>query len=301
MLMVADHAGKKYWRGDIMISFGIMQGRLTPPNGREIQFFPFDTWKEEFRIGQKLGLDEIEWIFDYEGYKKNPLWFDEGIKEIKTIIYQTSIQIKAVCFDYFMRRPFFKYDGKQQDFVRDENFRFLKHTMMAMKEIGASLLEIPLIDNSSVQKTEEETVIEFVKEVLKVASQVGIKIGLETDMEPGRFKEFLDKMESENLYANYDSGNSSGLGYDHELEIYSLKSYIANVHIKDRKLHGTTVALGTGDADFDKVFSSLSGINYDGSIILQAARGEDGEEEANIRQQLDFVKKYCRIYGLAKL
>lgn len=281
-----------------MISFGIMQGRLTPTAGQGIQFFPFAGWKEEFQKGQKLGLDEIEWIFDYNCYERNPLWSDEGIKDIKTIISQTEIRIKAVCFDYFMRRPFFKYDGEMLGLVRNENISFIRHIMPAMKEIGASLLEIPLVDNSSVQKSEEEIVIKFVRDVSEIAAKFEIKIGLETDMEPGRFKGFLDRVNSKNVYANYDSGNSSGLGYDHELEIYSLKSYIANVHIKDRKLHGTTMALGTGDADFNKVFSSLKGTGYKGSIILQAARGEDGKEEINIRQQLDFVKKYCKKYGL---
>ena len=48
-----------------MLSFGIMQGRLTPANGRGIQFFPFENWENEFMDCARIGLDEIEWIFDY--------------------------------------------------------------------------------------------------------------------------------------------------------------------------------------------------------------------------------------------
>ena len=29
-------------------STGIMQGRLTEPRGRGIQFFPFENWEREF-------------------------------------------------------------------------------------------------------------------------------------------------------------------------------------------------------------------------------------------------------------
>ena len=52
---------------------GIMQGRLTPPKGRGIQFFPFDYWENEFWMAKELELDEIEFIFDYDRYDQNPL------------------------------------------------------------------------------------------------------------------------------------------------------------------------------------------------------------------------------------
>lgn len=61
-----------------MRSIGIMQGRLTQPKGRGIQFFPFDNWIEEFKVAKEIGLKEIEFIFDYDNYKENPLWQDEG-------------------------------------------------------------------------------------------------------------------------------------------------------------------------------------------------------------------------------
>ena len=54
----------------------------------------------------------------------------------------------------------------------------------------------------------------------------------------------------------------------------------------------------TGNADFDKVFSSLRAVGYDKAIILQAARTEDGTETENISAQLLFVKKYVEEYGL---
>ena len=68
------------------IDMGIMQGRLTEPKGRGIQFFPFDNWKGEFYLCKKNGLQEIEFIFDYENYEKNPLWTNEGIKQLEKVI-----------------------------------------------------------------------------------------------------------------------------------------------------------------------------------------------------------------------
>jgi len=119
-----------------MQSFGIMQGRLTPSKGRGIQFFPFDHWQEEFRIGKELGIREIEWIFDYEQYEQNPLWTPEGVEQIRRICSETGVRIRSVCFDYFMRRPFFKAQDEQRNELRKENLRFIETVLQGMSGIG---------------------------------------------------------------------------------------------------------------------------------------------------------------------
>lgn len=282
-----------------MRSYGIMQGRLTPSNGRGIQFFPFDNWQQEFITGSSIGLNEIEWIFDYDRYEENPLWSGNGIRTLKQIIGQTGVVVNSVCFDYFMRRPFYKKDLSEQLEVRNENVEFISRVIDAMAEVGASLLEIPMVDDSSISSDDERArMIGFLQEVLDLSEGYGLIIGCETDMPVGIFRHFLDDVCSDRIKANYDSGNSSGLGYDHSEELHSLGEYVANVHIKDRVLHGTTVELGTGSAEFNKVFSSLKDIGYNGSIILQAARGEEGCETDNICSQLGFVREYCHKYGL---
>lgn len=279
-----------------MWEIGIMQGRLTDPKGRGIQFFPFDNWKEEFKISKELGVEEIEFIFDYENYEENPLWQDEGAR-VKKVVDETGINIKSVCFDYFMRRPFFKYCGEERAKAYEENIRIINHILHNMEQIGTFLIEIPLVDNSSLRSEEEAE--EFKKFLLNVLADapVGIRFGLETDLPPKRFKDYLDSFEHSRIGANYDSGNSSGLGYLPYEEVTTLGNYIFNVHIKDRVYQGTTVALGTGSADFKELFRGLKEIGYRGSFILQAARGVDGCEKDTIRQQCQFVKDWIAVLG----
>lgn len=282
-----------------MRSYGMMQGRLTPSRGRGIQFFPFENWKQEFDIGAGIGINEIEWIFDYDCYESNPLWSNEGTVSINKMMYSSGVRIHSVCFDYFMRRPFFKQSKEDEQYVREENLYFTKRIIHAMKAINAGLLEIPMVDGSTVKTDEERNkIIDFLHEVLIMADEADILIGCETDMPVGVFRDFLNVINHGRIRANYDSGNSSGIGYDHADEIHSLSEYVENVHIKDRVLHGGTVELGSGNADFDKVFRSLKDIGYEGSFILQAARREDGSEAETIRNQLEFVKNYCCRYGL---
>ncbi len=274
-----------------------MQGRLTQPKGRGIQFFPFENWEEEFRIARKLGLNEIEFIFDFEDYKQNPLWTIDGVNRIKEIRTETGIQINAVCFDYFMRRAFFKEDVQQVKRI-EENTQIIKTILESMKQLQIKLLEIPLVDDSSLKSDKEKAAFrEWLLKIIDYADET-INIALETDLSPKDFKEYLNLFNHPRVGANYDSGNSSGIGYDLYEEVTTLGDYIFNIHIKDRIYQGTTVSLGTGSADFDRLFKGLSEIKYKHNFILQAARGVEGEEQDNIVAQMEFVSQYIKKYNI---
>jgi hexulose-6-phosphate isomerase len=95
---------------------------------------------------------------------------------------------------------------------------------------------------------------------------------------------------------NYDTGNSSGLGYIAHEEFAAYGDRIGSIHIKDRlrKPDGgiATKPLGEGSADFDDIFSSIRKIGYTGAYTLQVARGEDGDEVNWAKQQLAFIRRY---------
>ncbi len=278
--------------------FGIMQGRLTRPKGRGIQFFPFDNWENEFYAAKRLGLDEIEFIFDYDRHQENPMWTEEGIKKINVVKEETGIEICAVCFDYFMRRPFFKAESGRRALIKDENTLMVKRVLSAMEQLDIPLLEVPLVDGSSLKNNSEKDA--FQEWLLEVAESTdeSVRFALETDLKPGDFLEYLEAFDNSRIGANYDSGNSSGIGYDLYEEVTTLRNHIFNIHIKDRVYHGQTVQLGTGGADFEGLFKGLGEIGYRQGFILQAARGPDGEEEKTILGQTEFVKRYVEKYNV---
>ena len=272
-------------------SIGIMEGRLTPSEGKGIQFFPFENWEKEFYIAREIGVDEIEFIFEYDNYENNPIWNDSGIERLKEVIKSTGVKVNSVCFDYFMRRPFFK-STLEKNQLKLENKKILLKVISSMIQLGIQLIEIPLVDASSLaNEKEKEEFKDFLIDVID-NSKVDILIGLETDLPPKEFNQYLDYIALSNVGANYDSGNSSGIGYDVCEEIAVLNKRIFNVHIKDRIYQGSTVKLGTGSADFSALFAELKKIGYEGSFILQAARGIDGNEANEIRGQMEFIEGY---------
>ena len=114
------------------------------------------------------------------------------------------------------------------------------------------------------------------KPLIETAEKSGTNLSLETDLAPHPFAELLERFDSFRVTVNYDTGNSAALGYDpaEEMDYYGKK--ITDIHIKDRKLGGGSVPLGTGAVQFDRVFEALRPLNYTGPFIMQAYRDDEG-------------------------
>ena len=262
---------------------GIMQGRLSPRIDGKIQAYPAKTWQKEFEIAQEIGYAAIEWIVE-KPLEVNALMSKSGMQEIKEIILKTEVRIDYVCADIFMEQPLIRMSQE----IREENKEHLKNILVSAKEVGAIGVEIPFVDASSIKNESEiNELISCMQEAFKLAEEIGMKISLETDLNPTSFKELLDRINLNHVQANYDIGNSASLGFDPIEEINAIGKRILNVHVKDRKLGSTTVPLGTGDANIKLSLSRLSAINYLGGITMQAARGTDDIEVA--KSQLKYT------------
>ena len=262
---------------------GIMQGRLSPRIDGKIQAYPAKTWQKEFEIAQEIGYAAIEWIVE-KPLEVNALMSKSGMQEIKEIILKTGVRIDFICADNFIQQPLIRMSQE----IREENKEHLKNILVSAKEVGAIGVEIPFVDASSIKSESEiNELISCMQEAFELAKEIGMKISLETDLNPTSFKELLDRINLNHVQANYDIGNSASLGFDPIEEINAIGKRILNVHVKDRKFGSTTVPLGTGDADIKLSLSRLSEINYLGGITMQAARGTDDIEVA--KSQLKYT------------
>jgi len=272
---------------------GIMGGRLSRQIDNKIQAFPFHSWKDEFEKASICGFQLIEWVFDL--YHTNPLMDIKQVKEIKSLSNEYDVKINSVCADYFMEKKLFK----NSNIEIEKNLKVLKNLINQCQELGIKILEIPLVDTSSLKSSQDKIcLIKNLQKVLPLAEKNNVILALETDLPPHPFKELLTEFEHNNIKANYDTGNSTALGYDLKEELEIIGPWIINIHIKDRMLHGDTVSLGTGDTNFDLFFSELTKINYKGDFIIQGARKDELKikPEDTCKEYLDFLKKYIDRY-----
>jgi L-ribulose-5-phosphate 3-epimerase len=278
-----------------------MQGRLAPPEDNRFQSFPRSAWREEFSRAREVGLDYIEWIHDAYGEAKypatgriaNPIFTPEGLAEFDALKAEHNIATPALCGDWFMDVPLIRCSPSE----RNRREKHLHALIPIAQRIGANRIVLPFVDNSKINgEYEKQAVIEILKRALPIAVDHNVELHLEADFAPTDFAAFLARIEHPNLKVNWDSGNSSGLGYIASEEFAAYGARIGSVHIKDRyrKPEGgiETRPLGTGSADFNDVFTTLKQHDYNGGVTLQAARGTDNDEVNFIRTQLDFVKRF---------
>ncbi len=275
------------------MKIGIMNGRLSPPVDNHIQFFPVNTWRDEFKIAHDCGFDSIEWIFDLN---VNPILQSDGIDEIDFLSKKYNVQVTAVCADYFMQKMLFNVEKSELD----KNLTMLKKLIQQCSKLDIAILEIPFVDSSSLKtQSDKEQIITNLQQMVDFANSQNVKITLETDLPPNDFKSLLEEF-GPNIGANYDTGNSASLGYDAEKEIQILQPWLSNIHIKDRLYGGNTVVFGSGSTDFDLVFSTLAKINYDGQLIIQGAREDQKmiKPQDTCKKYLEFVQNYVTKYNL---
>jgi len=273
---------------------GIMGGRLSEPLGGEIQAFPRYSWRDEFEKAARCGFELIEWVFDL--HEENPILDKDKIIEIKSQTEKFGVKINSICADYFMKKKLFNVP----EFDLERNLDILKNIIKRCNDLEIEILEIPLVDSSSLKNNRDvnELIINL-QRVLPVAEENNVLLTLETDLPPRSFKGLLSTFNHPNIKANYDTGNSTALGYDVQEELKEFGSWVVNVHIKDRIFNGITVPLGNGNTNFDLFFFMLAKIHYEGDLIIQGARELNDPKitpEDTCKKYLEFVKQYVDKY-----
>ena len=274
-----------------MPRIGIMQGRLVPPTDNRIQCFPRDNWKLEFELAKKVKFDCIEWIFDLHGADVNPLANDNGINEMRSLSSEYSIQILSVCASYFIDKPLVRASASE---LKDR-LGILEWLLYRCKLFGMNRIVLPFVDASRIESDAElDSVCKTLEHALLYAEKTGVVINLETSLTPDRFAILLSRLSHPMIKVNYDSGNSSSLGYKPKDEFDSYGVRVGSIHIKDRQFGGSTVALGTGSANFPELFKCLEKVHYSGDFILEAARGNSGDEVNWTQRNRSFILKYLQ-------
>ena len=271
------------------MNVGIMSGRLSKQIDKEIQIFPFQEWQKEFENAKNCGFSSIEWIFDL---KPNPISNEEGINEMNELMEKTKIRVNSVCCDYFMKKQLFGNNTTEIE----QSCNVLKKIIKASKKLGIKNIEIPFVDSSSLKNEKDKKQIKEIIQKMIPLLDSDMQIILETDLEPKKFREFIESFQNSKIKANYDTGNSTALGYDMKEEFEEIGKYFGNIHIKDRLLKGTTVPLGKGNVDFDILFKLIKKYDYRGDLIIQGARDKNENPEDTSRKYITFVKHYVDKY-----
>lgn len=269
-----------------MTRIGFVQGRLSPPVDGKIQAFPADHWRDEFPQAAELEFTLIEWTLDQEGLHENPFNTAAGQEEIRALSTKHGVAVASASGDCFMHAPFYKTSGAERATLI-EDFHLIVDSAITL---GLGHVVIPLVDNGRLETREQEDdLVEIMQAARPTLERNGLRILFESDFPPSEVTRFMERLPAPTFGINYDIGNSASLGYDPDDELAAYGDRVFSVHVKDRHFGGTTVPLGTGDADLPAAFRALARAGYSGDVILQTARATDGRHGEALCRYRDMV------------
>ena len=259
---------------------GFMQGRLTEKGGFYPQEFPEKMWVPEFYLAKDLGFDCIEWMFNGKCWNRNPIILEKELPKIVTVCQSTNIKISGICANYFMQKSI--YDTNEQE----RNFFILSKLLYNAQIIGCKNIIIPLFDASEIELNNV-----LIYGIIDTLVNKDIFILFESNEPLSVLKKWLSGFKRCNVGICYDIGNATGLGFNTVKELSACGDIVKNVHLKDKKVGGSTVMLGNGDACFKGCFDVLKQLSYAGSYILESYYCEAVKDT---RQNLNYIKEIIK-------
>jgi L-ribulose-5-phosphate 3-epimerase UlaE len=269
-------------------NFGLMQGRLvTSERKGMIQYFPKNTWKKELKIFKQNKIRFIEWVANYENLKSNPIFNKKKLKVIIKHCKENFVKIRAIDAQFFVKLPFFLGPVKE----KKKKFRLLKKILINSQLINIKYFIIPALENATLDSFQKiECFIKQIKYLIKYLNKKNF-ILIEADLSPKILLKVVNKINSNRVGINYDTGNSAGKGFSFNMEKKYFK-FVKNIHLKDKKYNGLSIRLGCGDYDFKNFFQFLRQIKYDGDFSFQAARSIENKNLEEYIINYNFIKNY---------
>ncbi len=246
------------------IKFGIMQGRLTKTRNNVLQKFP-KYWKKEFKYLDQTNLEYIEFFTENKKNIKNPIWNNQGVKEIKKKLPRVKYKRLILCDNFSVDNLIIKKETKKYLFNLIERLRLFKD----------SKLIIPILLKKKIKKNTFYKYLSAIKEIINYSKKNKVKVSFEFDTNIKVIKKFCDKFSNnKNFFITYDTGNAYVISKNFYKEILILRKFVDHIHLKDRDNLGNNIVLGQGKINFDLFFRNLNKHKkYNGTITFETNRG----------------------------
>jgi sugar phosphate isomerase/epimerase len=272
---------------ELSSKIGIMQGRLSNKPGKQLQSFPWDSWKDEFANAASLGFETLEWLVDGTEDLVNPISSVQGRAQIRSLCERHRIKVKSLCAHTFIDGHLLSASTKS-----NQSISLLRYLLDWANLLSIEIVILPVMAAMSLRT-------DFARERLAnvlnaVLDTDGPAILLEADLPGTSLLDFVNSVGSNRLGVLYDLGNANALGFDLESDLRKLSAIIYEIHMKDRDLDtGISQRLGRGQTPLRKAAQVLSLIGWKGLVVLETPIFDDWREEA--KHNLAFTRDWLTV------
>lgn len=238
-------------------------------------------------------------------------------RELRAYIASLGLEISALCGDLGGH-------GFQDKSANEEKVEKSKRILDLALDLGTTIVTTHIGIVPENRDGEVFTVMqEACRELNEYASSMKAHFAIETGPETAaHLKGFLDTLGGKGVSVNFDPANMVMVTGDDPVEgVRLLKDYVVHTHVKDgirskavdpRMVYGALgyepmdhakiaemvssgqffreLPLGEGAVDFDRYFTVLKEIGYNGYLTIEREVG--GQPENDIRKAVHFIKGY---------
>ncbi|HEX5470458.1 MAG TPA: sugar phosphate isomerase/epimerase family protein [Lacipirellulaceae bacterium] len=255
------------------------------------------TILQKFKLCKEAGFDGIELInplnFGQPGSEKEPEKNDPKISEILAASRETEMPIHGLVNILGNRKA---HIASPDEATREKGRALLEQSVRNCHAYGGSAVLLVPGKVGGPDETHDEVwkrSIEQVRKVLPVASELGVRICIETVWnkfceKPEQLRDYVDEIDNPWFGVWLDLGNVRKLGPT-ENWVRTLGTRIVKLDVKGyTKKHGLKTKIGDGEINWPAVCDALAEINYCGWAAAEV-RGGGREWLADIVERMNRV------------
>ncbi|OME80808.1 xylose isomerase [Paenibacillus sp. FSL A5-0031] len=272
--------------------------------------------KEGLKKAKEVGAEGVQ-IYAVSGEMDPANLNAAARRELKAYIDSLGLEISALCGDLGGH-------GFQDKSVNVEKVEKSKRILDLALDLGTTIVTthigiVPEDRDGEVFAVMQEACRELNEYASSMKAYFAIETGPET---AAHLKGFLDTLGGRGVSVNFDPANMVMVTGDDPAEgVRLLKDYVVHTHVKDgirrkvvdpRMVYGALgyepmdhakiaemvstgqffreLPLGEGNVDFDRYFTALKEIGYNGYLTIEREVGD--QPETDIRKAVQFIKSY---------
>ncbi|MGO4698389.1 sugar phosphate isomerase/epimerase family protein [Paenibacillus sp. 2TAB26] len=272
--------------------------------------------KEGLKKAKEVGAEGVQ-IYTVSGEMDPANLGAAARRELKAYIDSLGLEISALCGDLGGH-------GFQDKSFNEEKVEKSKRILDLALDLGTTIVTTHIGIVPEDQDGEVFAVMqEACRELNEYASSMKAYFAIETGPETAaHLKGFLDTLGGRGVSVNFDPANMVMVTGDDPAEgVRLLKDYVVHTHVKDgirrkvvdpRMVYGALgyepmdhakiaemvstgqffreLPLGEGNVDFDRYFTALKEIGYNGYLTIEREVGD--QPETDIRKAVQFIKSF---------
>lgn len=258
----------------------------------------FLTWEERLTVVRRAGYDFVEISIDETDERLNRVqWGQKDKREICMAKINTGVPVLTMCLSGSRRYPM----GSEDKATREKGIELILRAIDFSIDVGIRVVQLAGYDNfyEASNKRTQALFLEGLYKVTEYASRHAVMLSIEnvdTDFMDSipKIMKYIKKVDSPWLTLYPDIGNlmARGLSIPQiEKDIAVNSKYITAFHVKDSLPNIIRrVTYGEGIVNFERFFTLLSGIGFEGLLVAEMWSDDSARSEVTVRHSREYIR-----------